>query len=134
MAYFLPMGLSSAGMFFYIHTNHFACQMTEINDPLINSISIKIPKFFDILHLNFSYHTEHHIFPSLNSDYYPMVRELLKIHFPERMGYLMTAQEAWHLLMTTPRLYKDETTFTDWPGSTRPPSASCECPGLPRSR
>ena len=58
LAYFLPMGLSSAGMFFYIHTNHFACQMTEINDPLINSISIKIPKFFDILHLNFSYHTE----------------------------------------------------------------------------
>ena len=46
-----------------------------------------------------------------------MVRELLKIHFPERMGYLMTAQEAWHLLMTTPRLYKDETTFTDSTGT-----------------
>jgi fatty acid desaturase len=75
-----------------------------------------MPKIFDLLHLNFAYHTEHHIFPGLNSDYYPMVQELIKIHYPERYN-LLDFSEAWRLLMQTPRHYKDETTFTDWSGT-----------------
>ncbi len=114
-SYFLPIGIGYAGMMFYIYTNHMVCPMTGINDPLINSLSIRVPKIFDILHLNFSYHTEHHIFPGINSDYYPMVQELLKVHYPERLN-LLDAGEAWHLLLQTPRHYKDENTFTDWSG------------------
>jgi fatty acid desaturase len=114
-SYFLPIGIGYAGMMFYIYTNHMVCQMTGINDPLINSLSIRVPKIFDILHLNFSYHTEHHIFPGMNSDYYPMVQELLKVHYPERLN-LLDAGEAWGLLLQTPRHYKDENTFTDWSG------------------
>jgi fatty acid desaturase len=87
--------------------------MTEVNDPLANSVSIGVPKFFDLLHLNFSYHTEHHIFPALNSDYYPVVQELLKTHYPNRFHYL-SAGEAWYLLRHTPRHYKDARTFTTW--------------------
>jgi fatty acid desaturase len=114
-SYFLPIGIGYGGMMFYIYTNHLICQMTDINDPLINSLSIRVLKIFDILHLNFSYHTEHHIFPGMNSDYYPMVQELLKVHYPERLN-LLDAGEAWHLLLQTPRHYKDENTFTDWSG------------------
>jgi fatty acid desaturase len=115
LGYFLPIAIGHAGVMFYIYTNHMTCRMTSINDPLINSVSLRVPKIFDLLHLNFSYHTEHHIFPSINSDYYPLVQELLEIHYPNRMN-LLDAGEAWELLMRTPRHYKDEVTFTDSSG------------------
>ncbi len=115
LAYFLPLGLGYAGTIFYIYTNHMICRMTSVNDPLINSVSLRVPKIIDKLHLNFSYHTEHHIFPGMNSDYYPMVRELLKIHYPERFN-LLDAGEAWRLLMQTPRHYKNVNTFINWSG------------------
>jgi fatty acid desaturase len=122
LGYFLPLAIGHAGAMFYIYTNHLVCRMTSVNDPLINSLSIRVPKIFDVLHLNFSYHTEHHIFPSLNSDYYPLVQELIEIHYPGRMN-LLDAGEAWRLLMTTPRHYKDEVTFTDYLGQ-----ISVNCP------
>ncbi|WP_293129769.1 fatty acid desaturase [Microcoleus sp. bin38.metabat.b11b12b14.051] len=112
LAYILPIAIGHAGAMFYIFTNHMGCRMTSINDPLINSASLRVPKIFDLLHFNFSYHTEHHIFPSINSNYYPMVQELLEIHYPQRMN-LIDAGEAWRLLRETPRHYKDEVTFTD---------------------
>lgn len=114
-SYFLPIGIGYAGVMFYIYTNHMLSRMTSVNDPLLNSISLRVPKLFDRLHLNFSYHTEHHIFPGINSDYYPLVQELLKIHYPGRLN-LLDAGEAWRLLLQTPRHYKNENTFTDWSG------------------
>lgn len=115
LSYFLPISIGYAGLIFYIYTNHMLSPMTSINDPLVNSVSLRVPKLFDALHLNFSYHTEHHIFPGMNSDYYPQVQELLKVHYPERFN-LLNAGNAWRLLMQTPRHYKDENTFTDWSG------------------
>lgn len=113
LAYFLPIWLGHSGAMFYIYTNHLLCPMTETNDPLINSVSLKVPKLFDLLHFNFSYHTEHHIFPHLNSDYYPIVQSLIQIHYPGRMN-LIDVKEVWRLLLTTPRHYQDAQTFTDW--------------------
>ncbi len=121
LSYFLPIFLGYAGIMFYVYTNHMLCRMTSINDPLVNSISIKVSKLFDLLHLNFSYHAEHHIFPGLNSDYYPLVQNLIKAHYPERSHYILGAGEAWWLLLHTPRHYKDETTFTDWRGEASVP-------------
>ncbi|MBD1926885.1 fatty acid desaturase [Trichocoleus sp. FACHB-90] len=112
LSYFLPLAIGYAGVMFYIYTNHMICEMTSVNDPLMNSVSLRVPKIFDLLHLNFSYHTEHHIFPALNSDYYPMVQNLLMIHYPQQHN-LLDAGEAWRLLLQTPRHYKDETTFID---------------------
>ncbi|MGB3510098.1 MAG: fatty acid desaturase [Microcoleaceae cyanobacterium] len=117
LAYFLPIAIGHAGGMFYIFTNHLICPMSEVNDPLINSVSLRVPKLFNLLHFNFSYHTEHHIFPSMNSDYYPVVQELLETHYPGRMN-LVDAGEAWRLLMETPRHYKDEITLTDSLGKT----------------
>jgi len=125
LAYVLPIGLGYAGMIFYIYTNHRLCPMTEVNDPLINSVSIEVPKIVDLLHFNFSYHTEHHIFPGLNSNYYPLVRDRLAVLYPDRMGYVVPAGKAWRLLMETPGHYLDETTFTDWEGNAR-----VSCPSL----
>ncbi len=123
LGYFLPIGLGYAGVIFYIYTNHMLSPMTEVNDPLVNSLSIQVPQFFDTLHLNFSYHTEHHIFPSLNSDYYPLVQELLKTHYPERFN-LLPVQTAWTLLLSTPRHYSGPNTFTTATGDRSTP---CPC-------
>ncbi len=113
--YFLPISIGYAGLIFYIYTNHMFCQMTDVNDPLVNSVSLRVPKIFDLLHLNFSHHVEHHIFPGMNSEYYPMVQQLLKTHYPDRFN-LLDAGDAWQLMMQTPRHYKDENTLTDWSG------------------
>ncbi len=115
LGYFLPIWIGYSMAMFYIYTNHLLCPMTSINDPLINSVSLRMPKIFDLLHLNFSYHTEHHIFPEINSDYCPMVRELLQTHYPDRFN-LLDASAAWQLMLNTPRHYKDENTLTDWSG------------------
>lgn len=124
LAYFLPIGIGYAGIIFYVYTNHMFRQMTSVNDPLLNSVSLRVPKIFDLLHLNFSYHAEHHIFPGINSDYYPFVQDLIKTHYPDRT-YILSAGEAWYLLLNTPRHYKDEMTLTDWSGE-----RSISCPVL----
>ena len=115
LAYFIPIWIGYAGVIAYIYTNHLLCPLTEINDPLANSLSLRVPRILDLLHLNFSYHTEHHIFPGLNSSYYPQVRRLLQEHYPERYQ-LLDGSEAWRLLLSTPRHYRDSFTLTNWRG------------------
>lgn len=124
LAYFLPIWIGYAIAIFYIYSNHLLCPMTETNDVLVNSLSIRVPKIFDALHINFSYHTEHHIFPSMNPDYYPLVQELLITHYPDKFN-LVTASKAWQLMLETPRHYLDANTFTDWHGT-----KSIPCPNL----
>ncbi|MBE9029792.1 fatty acid desaturase [filamentous cyanobacterium LEGE 11480] len=121
LGYFLPIWLGYAGVIFYIYTNHLLCPMSDVNDPLYNSVSLRVPKIFDTLHFNFSYHTEHHLFPGLNSDYYPMVQALLIQHYPEQFN-LLDAGQAWRLMLQTPRHYKDANTFTNWNGQKNVPS------------
>ena len=124
LSYFLPIWIGYSGLIFYIFTNHLLCRMTDKNDVLVNSLSIRVPKIFDLLHINFSYHTEHHIFPGMNPSYYPMVQELLLTHYPDQFN-LMDADKAWKLMLETPRHYLDKTTFTDWSGTKLVP-----CPNL----
>lgn len=121
LGYFLPIWIGYSGVMFYIYTNHILCRMTSVNDPLINSVSVRVPPLFDLLHFNFSHHTEHHILPGINSDYYPHVQNLLQIHYNDRLN-ILDMGECWHLILQTPRHYKDETTFTDWSGEK---SVSC---------
>ena len=124
LSYFLPIWIGYSGLIFYIFTNHLLCCMTDKNDVLVNSLSIRVPKIFDLLHINFSCHTEHHIFPGMNPSYYPMVQELLLTHYPDQFN-LMDADKAWKLMLETPRHYLDKTTFTDWSGTKLVP-----CPNL----
>ncbi len=115
LSYFLPIWIGYAGVMFYIYTNHMFCRMTEVNDPLINSVSLRMPQIFNALHLNFAYHTEHHVFPGVNSDYYPLVQSLLMEEYPDRYN-LVDGLKAWQIMLNTPRHYLDELTFTDWAG------------------
>jgi fatty acid desaturase len=55
----------------YIFTNHFLNPVTEHSDPLLGTTTVEVPTLINKLHFNFAYHTEHHLFPSMNSKFYP---------------------------------------------------------------
>jgi len=78
----------------YIFTNHFLNPLCEHSDPLVGSTSVIVPRWMDWLHDNFSYHSEHHIFPGMNPRYYPEVSRLLQKHFPDRYNRV-PFREAW---------------------------------------
>lgn len=81
----------------YIWTNHYLHGLHELHDPLVGSTSIEVPKILDQLHSNFSYHSEHHLFPGMSSQYYPLVSQILRQQFPERY-HRITYRQAWRQL------------------------------------
>lgn len=93
----LPLLTASALVMLYVFTNHFLNPLCEHTDPLVGSTSVCVPRWMDWLHDNFSYHTEHHVFPGMNPRYFPEVCRLLSIHFPERYNRISLA-EAWRQL------------------------------------
>lgn len=77
--------LTSFVLMTYIVTNHLRNpHFKKTPDPLLTSTSVIVPKVIDKLHYNFSYHTEHHIMASMNSDYYPIISKILKEKYPNR--------------------------------------------------
>ena len=81
----------------YIFTNHFLNPITETHDPLLGTTSVSVPSIMDRIHVHFSLHTEHHLFPGMNSDFYPQVAAALKEQFPERYHHL-PLWSAWRQL------------------------------------
>jgi|GEM_PF-6795656 len=65
----------------------------------------------------------------MNSDYYPLIQQLLQTHYPDRFN-LLNAGEAWQLMLKTPRHYQAENIFTDWASSKSVPCPNL-CPNLP---
>ena len=51
----------------FILTNHSLSPHTEVNDPLINSLSVTGPRWFEWLTLGFGYHVELHLFPAISA-------------------------------------------------------------------
>ncbi|MFM9099845.1 MAG: fatty acid desaturase family protein [Cyanobium sp.] len=115
LGYFLPLWLGYAMAMAYIYTNHMLSPLSDCNDPLETSLSLRVPAWLDLLHLNFSHHSEHHGFPGLNSSYYPQLRQLLLQHYPGQLRLLGFGQ-AWRLLLSTPRLYRNAGSLTSRDG------------------
>lgn len=88
---------TSSMMMAYIKTNHLLQPVALQNDSLNATTSVIVHPIFDLMHSNFSYHTEHHLFPAMHSDYYPLVSQLLKQHFPEQYSQIPIG-EAWKRL------------------------------------
>jgi fatty acid desaturase len=103
-------GLMASGVSsWYFFTNHRLQQFHNSDDVLASTTSVIVPRVCDFLHSNFSYHTEHHLFPAMSSKYYPMVSKLLHAHFPDRYHRVSIAA-AWSKLWKNPLLLspKDE--------------------------
>lgn len=89
--------VASAVAMMYIFTNHFLNPLCDHSDPLVGSLSVIVPPWMDWLHDNFSYHTEHHLFPGMNPRHFPEVSRVLQQHFPDRYNRL-SLREAWRRL------------------------------------
>ncbi|WP_028402403.1 fatty acid desaturase family protein [Ectobacillus panaciterrae] len=103
-AYLLPLLIANFILSSYIATNHNLNPLTDVNDPLANSLSVTVPRWVDVLHFNFSYHAEHHLFPGMSPKYYPLVKEQVKKMWPERY-HEMPFGKAMITLWNTPRIY-----------------------------
>ena len=102
-------GLTSCISMSYIFTNHFLNPLSHEADPVRGTTSVIVPAWVDRFHWNFSYHTEHHVFPTMNSDYYPALSCELARRFPGEYQRIPMG-EAWRRLWqrrgfaTPPRL------------------------------
>lgn len=111
-AFVLPLIVGNVIVISYILTNHSLSPMTAVNDPLVNSLSVTLPRIFERLHLNFGLHVEHHLFPSMSSRYAPLVRDELVRLWPERYQSLPLFT-ALARLARTPRVYGSDSRLHD---------------------
>ncbi len=118
--YVLPFVLANAVVMMFIMTNHNLSPLTPINDPLVNSLSVTLPRTLEFLTLDFGYHVEHHLFPTASTRHGRAIRDVLRSEFPGRYQS-MPLTSALVQLYRTARVYKDDTTLIDPPsGQTFP--------------
>lgn len=110
--YVLPVLVANAVTMSYIATNHFLNSLTDINDPLVNALSVTNPRWLEAMHLQFGYHVEHHVLPTVSGRHAPVVRDALVRLYGDR--YLtMPHGLALRLLYTRPKLHDTHDTLVD---------------------
>jgi fatty acid desaturase len=110
--YVVPVLFANAMVMSYIATNHFLNPLTETNDPLANTLSVTAPRWLERLHLQFGYHVEHHLFPTMSGRHAPKVREVLRGLYGDR--YLtMPHVQALRLLYSRPKIHDGHDVLID---------------------
>ena len=110
--YLLPLLVANAVGVSYIATNHYLNSFTAINDPLVNALSVTNPRWLEVLHMQFGYHVEHHVFPTLSGRHAALVRDVLVRLYGDR--YLsMPHARALRLVYTRPKLHDTYDTLVD---------------------
>ena len=110
--YVVPTLVANAVIMSYIATNHFLNPLTDVNDPLVNTLSVTSPRWLERLHLEFGYHVEHHLFPTMSGRHAPAVRDVLVGLHGDR--YLrMSHARALRLLYARPKLHDAHDTVVD---------------------
>jgi fatty acid desaturase len=111
--YLLPLMVANAIQMAYVTTNHWLCDETHSeNDPLRNSLSVKVPWLVDWLHLNASYHTEHHLAPQVNPRYAPLIHQSMVARHGGRCRRLSFLQ-ILSMTYRTPRVHLSENELVD---------------------
>jgi fatty acid desaturase len=110
--YVVPVLVANAIVMSYIATNHFLNPLTETNDPLANTLSVTGPRWLERLHLQFGYHVEHHLFPTVSGRHAPRVRDVLRRLYGDRYLTLPHAR-ALRLLYARPKLHDGHDTLID---------------------
>jgi fatty acid desaturase len=111
-AFVLPLLIANAVVMGFILTNHSLSPLSEVNDPLFNSLSVTAPRWVEWLTLCFGFHVEHHLFPWMSSRHARVVRSLVLSRWPERYQS-MPIGSALLALHRTGRVYKKATTLAD---------------------
>jgi fatty acid desaturase len=108
----IPLVVADVIVMAFILTNHGLSPATDINDPFINSLSVTCPRWLDWFTLDFGYHVEHHLFPSMSGRHVRRIREEIHLLWPERHE-TMPVWSALRALYRTGRVYKNATTLVD---------------------
>jgi fatty acid desaturase len=115
LSFGLPLLVGNSIIMSLILTNHSLSPHTDVNDPLINSLSVSGPRFLEWLTLGFGFHVEHHLFPAMSGRHGRELRGIVQKLWPERyqgMPYF----RALLMLHRSPRVYRTDTLLCD-PGS-----------------
>jgi len=100
----LPMIVANIVVMSYVATNHLLHPLVDHPDNVTTTLGVTTFRLLDAIHLHFSHHLEHHLFPSVSHRYYPLIRDSARRHAPDK--YL--APSHWRvlrLLLSTPRFY-----------------------------
>jgi fatty acid desaturase len=100
----IPLMVQNYLLMSYISTNHNLSPLTNENDPLVNSLTVTNHPILEFLNLNFGYHVEHHLFPTVNGARIKAVHYELMKQFPDRYQ-IMPKWKAMKALYSTPRIY-----------------------------
>ncbi len=106
----LPIAFQNYLLMSYISTNHNLSPLTSDNDPLVNSLTVTNHPLIEMLTINFGYHVEHHLFPTVSGKHAKKIhRELLQA-FPDTYKH-MPKWKAMKALYATARIYKNSKTL-----------------------
>ncbi len=132
--YLLPLVVANSIVMMFIMTNHNLSPLTAVNDPLVNSLSVTLPRPLEFLTLDFGYHVEHHLFPTLSTRHGKTIRAALREKYPNHYQS-MPLTSALRQLYNTARVYQDDTTLVDPPsGNTFPTITPREPAGADSAR
>ncbi len=85
LACFISWLVYSAAVITFIITQHLRDQVfIETPDPFMTTTSVIIPKWLDKIIDWHSFHVEHHLFPGINFDYYPVISKKIQERFPDQ--------------------------------------------------
>jgi fatty acid desaturase len=112
LAFGIPLVVANSIIMGLILTNHSLSPHTDVNDPLVNSLSVTGPRILEWLTLGFGYHVEHHLFPAMSARHARSLGSLLRQRWPERYQSLPYF-EALLTLHRSPRVYRNNTTLLD---------------------
>lgn len=111
-AFALPLLVANSIVMGFILTNHSLSPHTDVNDPLINSLSVTGPRWFEWLTLGFGYHVEHHLFPAMSARHAGHLRQLVRERWPHSYQSLPILR-ALRALHRSARVYDTHTTLLD---------------------
>lgn len=112
VAVIAPMVVANAIVMAFIFTNHSLSPQTDENDPLLNSLSVTLPRWLETATHHFGSHVEHHLFPGMGSRHAPAVRAMLRARWPERYQSLPLGR-ALLRLHRSPRVYQSSAVLVD---------------------
>ena len=106
----IPIAIQNYSLMSYISTNHNLSPLTSDNDPLMNSLTVTNHPALEFMTLNFGYHVEHHLFPTVSGKHAKLIHRELVRSFPDTYKH-MPKWQAMKALYATARIYKNSKTL-----------------------
>jgi fatty acid desaturase len=117
-AYVLPLMIGNAIVMAHIVTNHGQMPLDEGAGPVATSLSVTVPRWFSFYTLDFGFHVEHHLLPTVSHRYGPLIREVL-LDVAKESYLSMPLTKALAAFFRNLRIYADAHTLVDPLGGER---------------